>query len=318
MRTKLTTALLVIFICIGMGSYAQFSNLIVFTQENEPFTIVVNGVQQNPSPETNIKITGLNAPSYKVRLHFQNPGLADIDKTVYLTPESEASYQVLKNNKGVWVIRIMGSVPIDEATQPVTGQDIYGYSTTPRLSNTTVTQTTTIQTGGMPGMGSVTFSTTQTNANSGMTITTESNGMEDRNRTRENDHEGTRDNHMERHQDNDQDRDMDRDREDYSGPRGCPRPMGTHSFEEALESIRSKTFANTKLTIAKQVVGANCLRCKQVKEIMKLFTFESDKLEFAKFAYKYTWDIKNYFLLNDAFEFESSVDELNRFINGNR
>ena len=83
-----------------MGSYAQFSNLIVFTQENEPFTIVVNGVQQNPSPETNIKITGLNAPSYKVRLHFQNPGLADIDKTVYLTPESEASYQVLKNNKG--------------------------------------------------------------------------------------------------------------------------------------------------------------------------------------------------------------------------
>jgi hypothetical protein len=48
---------------------------------------------------------------------------------------------------------------------------------------------------------------------------------------------------------------------------------------------------------------------------MKLFSFESSRLEFAKFAYKYTWDINNYFLLNDAFDFESSIDELNKYIN---
>ena len=94
--------------------------------------------------------------------------------------------------------------------------------------------------------------------------------------------------------------------------------MGSHAFDEALESISSKTFAGTKLTIAKQVVSANCLKCKQVKEIMKQFTFESDRLEFAKYAYQYTWDINNYFLLNDAFEFESSVDDLNRFINSRK
>ena len=82
----------------------------------------------------------------------------------------------------------------------------------------------------------------------------------------------------------------------------------------ALESINSKSFETSKLTIAKQIAGSNCLLCKQVKEIMKLFSFESNRLEFAKYAYKYTWDINNYFLLNDAFDFESSIDELNKYI----
>jgi hypothetical protein len=84
----------------------------------------------------------------------------------------------------------------------------------------------------------------------------------------------------------------------------------------AKASISSRTFEDSKLTIAKQVAGANCLLCSQVREIMTLFTFESTKLEFAKFAYSHTLDPGNYFKLNDAFEFESSIDELNQYING--
>jgi hypothetical protein len=64
------------------------------------------------------------------------------------------------------------------------------------------------------------------------------------------------------------------------------------------------------------VISANCLFCSQVKEIMLLFSFEASKLEFAKFAYPYVFDQGNYFKLNDAFTFESSIEELNNFING--
>jgi len=49
---------------------------------------------------------------------------------------------------------------------------------------------------------------------------------------------------------------------------------------------------------------------------MLLFSFEATRLDFAKFAYKYTYDISNYYKLNDAFTFESSIEELNNFING--
>ena len=100
----------------------------------------------------------------------------------------------------------------------------------------------------------------------------------------------------------------------YSGPTGCAMPMSSESFNTAKNSISSKSFEDSKLTIAKQVVGNNCLICSQVKEIMKLFSFEDTRLEFAKFAYKHTFDIGNYYQLNDAFTFEASIDELNQYI----
>ena len=41
---------------------------------------------------------------------------------------------------------------------------------------------------------------------------------------------------------------------------------------------------------------------------------ESTKLEFAKYAYKRTYDIENYYKVNDAFTFESSIEELDAYI----
>ncbi|HPD54724.1 MAG TPA: DUF4476 domain-containing protein, partial [Bacteroidia bacterium] len=73
---------------------------------------------------------------------------------------------------------------------------------------------------------------------------------------------------------------------------------------------------NTKLTIAKQVIQNNCLTADQVRETMTLFDFENTKLDFAKFAYDRTYDRANYYKVNDAFEFESSIEDLNRYIGG--
>ncbi len=38
------------------------------------------------------------------------------------------------------------------------------------------------------------------------------------------------------------------------------------------------------------------------------------RLDFAKYAYAYTLDLRNYYKLNDAFTFESSIDELDKYI----
>lgn len=274
-----------VILFLVINTRAQFSNLVIFTQAKEPFTVIMNGIQQSPEPETNVKITGLNAPNYKLKVIFENKAIPEIDKTVYIQPEVEITYEVLRNNKGIWVLRMLNSVPMDEISEQYNGQEVFVFTTTPRLSTTTISQTTTVSAGGISGGASVTTTTTQT--------TTSTGGHEQ--------YEGDGNDHM-----------------DYTGPRGCPRPMEPHSFGQALESISSKSFESSKLTIAKQIVGSNCLLCRQVREIMKLFTFESNRLEFAKYAYKYTWDINNYFLLNDAFEFESSIEELNRFISSRK
>jgi len=101
----------------------------------------------------------------------------------------------------------------------------------------------------------------------------------------------------------------------YSGAIGCAWPMEEGQFADAVNSVSSKDFEDSKLTIAKQITGSNCLTAAQVKRMMGAFDFEDSKLEYAKFAYGKTFDVGNYYKLNDAFEFESSIDELNEYIN---
>lgn len=102
---------------------------------------------------------------------------------------------------------------------------------------------------------------------------------------------------------------------DYTGPKGCNSPMDEKTFVNMLNSIKGKDFEDTKLKIAKQIASSNCLLVEQIMGIMKLFDFEDNKLDFAKFAYSYAYDRANYFKINELFDFESSTDELINFIN---
>lgn len=102
----------------------------------------------------------------------------------------------------------------------------------------------------------------------------------------------------------------------YNGPIGCPWPMDEGQFAGARNSIGRSSFDDSRLTMAKQVVGANCLTVSQVRDLMMMLTFEESRLDLAKFSYARTFDLGNYFMLNDAFTFDMSIEELNEFIHG--
>ncbi len=93
-------------------------------------------------------------------------------------------------------------------------------------------------------------------------------------------------------------------------------PMEPERFYYAIQSIKNKNFSDTQLTLAKQITNSNCLTVLQLKEIANIFSFEETKLEFAKYAYHYCYDPENYWQMNDIFSFESTTDELNKYING--
>ena len=103
-----------------------------------------------------------------------------------------------------------------------------------------------------------------------------------------------------------------------NGGNKCVFPMSSGDFATAKASITKQSFAEEKMKVAKQIVKAKCVNAAQVKEIMGLFSFEENKLEFAKFAYDYTTDKDNYFTINDAFSFSSSVDDLNSYLDGKK
>lgn len=86
-------------------------------------------------------------------------------------------------------------------------------------------------------------------------------------------------------------------------------------FATLKNSINNQSFDSDKLSIAKQALNANHVTSQQALELMKLLTFESTKVEFAKLAYGKTVDRNNYYVVNDGFTFSSSVTELSNYIN---
>lgn len=93
-----------------------------------------------------------------------------------------------------------------------------------------------------------------------------------------------------------------------------PSYMSDHDFNSLKNSVSSKSFDSSRLTVAKQGIKGSKLSSRQVAELMDILTFESTKLELAKYAYSFVADKQNYYLVNDSFTFSSSISELDRYI----
>jgi hypothetical protein len=93
--------------------------------------------------------------------------------------------------------------------------------------------------------------------------------------------------------------------------------MDAQSFEQFKQTIKNEMSDDTKLKISKQYMTSNYFTAAQVKDLLSLFFFEANKLELAKFAYKYTIDKNNYFVVNNSFSFSSSKEELMNYIQKN-
>ncbi len=303
---------------------AQTSNAILFTENGEHFQVILNGILQNAKPETNVRMTGLVAQSYKCRILFEDKAFGYVDFNMFF-PEMgyEATWSIDKNKKGAYVTHGVSAVPIAQAPPPSPAQTVVVYTTTapPVESKSTTVQhtTTTTTSGGDPngvnvnmgvnmnenggginmnvsgmdgGTSSSSTTTTTTHTRTVTTSTSEPAVVADPPPTRVIYVTG------------------------YNGPVGCPVPMSQGDFDSFKSSVQSKSFEDSKLTIAKQVLNNNCLTSGQVREVMKMFSFEDTRLNFAKYAYGHTYDTGNYYKVNDAFTFESSIDELNNYING--
>ncbi|NUM51343.1 MAG: DUF4476 domain-containing protein [Flavobacteriales bacterium] len=90
--------------------------------------------------------------------------------------------------------------------------------------------------------------------------------------------------------------------------------MLPEQFSQLKLTIGNTSFDNTRLTVMKQAVAANQVTTAQVNELLGMLSFESTRLDFAKYAYAYTLDKENYYMVNNTFSFSSSIAELNHFI----
>lgn len=331
---------------LGNIALAQNSNLVIFSEQGERFNVVLNGNAQTSKAETNVKLTGLPEGNFKVRILFEDNSYGVIDKTVYTQLYKEVTYVIKRKkqkkgskklgnftndlakdfmvtkededlvnvNKSDWFV--MKTMSVTDLPRPAAVQVTRNVQAQPVQQNvnttTTTTQTTVVGGNAQPTHGSgeqvsmsVNFGTNgmgmgmNISSNTGTNTGTATYYEETTTTTTVN---GNMGNHAPA------------PTSTYSN--GCMGAMDPNSFAGAKQSISSKSFEDSKMTVAKQVGNSNCFTAAQVKEVIGLFDFEDSRLEFAKFAYSRTIDPSNYYLVNDAFDFESSIDELNKHING--
>lgn len=304
------------------GLLAQNNNLVIYSQDGLKFTVILNGVRQNPQPETNVKVTALNAPNYQVKIIFAD-NIPNLDQNTYLmnggeiTRDFEYSYSI-KNVNGKYKLRFNSASPILPASNNIDAQQtiiVYSPIAAAETNTMTTTTTTTSSTGANTNDGSIgvnmsapgmninvtnngtlpnNSSTTTTSYSTTTTTTTTAGNINGGAPVSANGYVLA----------------------GYNGIYGCPYPMSPSDFASAKETVKSEGFDESRLTIAKQIIGSNCLLCSQIKELMQLMSFEKTKLELAKFSWHHNLDRGNYYKLNDAFSFKSSIEELNQYVQG--
>jgi len=352
LKQAMKTYLLLILTIFTYGfAQAQRSNLIFFAENGEKFTIVMNGLRYNEAPQTNVKLVDLQPAVYKVKAIFEDPALGVVAKTIPMEFNMEYTFNIrlkkktevgqaikragrqVQRDAGVmdssevdaeqpekYVMRFVSEVPLINAFPPAV---VYQQAPPPAavIYNApppagTVTQTTTVRTQGTP-MGTVvapgagvnmSVNDPEMGVNFNMSVGVPVGGVITSGGTVQQTTTTTSYGAPVPVQQNVY------VMPGYNGPVGCPWPMDQATFSNAQQTINNQTFESNKLQVAQQVIGSNCITSAQVAQIMQTFDFEDSRLTFAKFAYGRTFDIGNYFVVNNAFDFSSSVDELNAHI----
>lgn len=81
-------------------------------------------------------------------------------------------------------------------------------------------------------------------------------------------------------------------------------------FDQFIMQMNNMSFDSNKVEYAKFAIRQNGITVAQLKIAMGKLSFDSNRLDLAKNAYQFTIDRQNYFLLQDAFSFQSNFRAL--------
>lgn len=344
------------FITVSLFSYSQYSVFTVFSDEGELFTVYVDGKKINDKPESRVSDIEYRNEMSNIKVILKDDKSTTIKKNIMLK-DVDDNYQkfvfVIKSKKGKYKLKVnsfSAFVPTEE--EVVEENVVYEETYTPDVEssnntesvnlnvniqadepvpittqganismnvsapsrNTSTSETASFSMNINAGEGndgsnanfSMTVSGNDENAtinmssNAGVSTTTTSSSSSSYS-------SGTSVHADEQIETNN----------NYSSSTGCSYPVSGSEFTEIKESINSNSFEDTKLSVAKENAENKCFSSQQVHDIMKLFSFEKNRLSFAKYAYNYVYDKDNYYKTYKAFDFESSINELKESINQN-
>lgn len=320
MIRKITFLSILLFTFFASAQIIPAGHLTIFSEDGDKFQLILNGELINDIPQTNLRVEDLNQPYYNAKVVFENKTLLEISKNNLMLADvdgifGDVTYKIKrdKNKAGKMKMNYFSSMPVVQGYLPPSNVHVIHYGQPreviivkeqqqiPVRGEVTQTTTTTTQTGGVNvgvgiNVGGINMGVSINDSMGGevvtqTTTTTSSSNTGNNNNNNNNNHYD-------------------------STPIGCNGNscMTSGNFNAALSTIKKQNFEDTKLKTAKQVITSNCLNVDQIILIANLFNFEDNKLDFAKFAYDYCIEQKNYFKLNGIFNFSSNADELSDYV----
>lgn len=285
-------------------------HLTIFSEDGDKFTLILNGEQINDVPQTNLRVEDLNQEFYNAKIKFQDNTLQDISKNNLSLVDvdgiyCDVTYKIKrdKNNKTKMKLNYFSSIPVRPDFIPSSNVHVihYGQPAPPPVRGgvtQTTTTTTTTQVGGVPN--GVNVGMNVGGINMGISINDNTGGTVTQTTTTTNVSSSVGAGHQ-----------VIEVPAKGCGGKAC---MTSGNFNTALATIKKQNFEDTRLKTAKQVVTANCLSVDQIIQIANTFSFEDNKLEFAKYAYDFCSEPKNYFQMNGIFKFSDNVDALSDYV----
>ncbi|HEU5290336.1 MAG TPA: DUF4476 domain-containing protein [Cyclobacteriaceae bacterium] len=98
-----------------------------------------------------------------------------------------------------------------------------------------------------------------------------------------------------------------------NSPPSCT--LSASKQREIKSTIESKTGSSTRLSTAKEILKDKCLTVQQVIDFLDLFSVDSQRLEFAKYAYDINSDKANGHRILNKFSMESTAKDFKEYMN---
>ena len=86
-------------------------------------------------------------------------------------------------------------------------------------------------------------------------------------------------------------------------------------FDELKDLVARESFDDTRLAICKEYIRTHPISSEELRELLSLLTFESNRVNLAKYSYRYVSNPGYFYTVYNAFTFDSSVNELINWIN---
>ncbi len=345
--------LLFAFLIGSISSYGQRTgDITVYSNTGKKFYVILNGIRQNITPQTNVNITGLANDWYACRILAEDKSF-NIEKNIAVKKDSLVNYRILEK-KGKYKLRFYSESSLGTAVHPENQVSIVYTESNPTTtinnqSNSTVIRTTgsnignenvnlevnvsgtSIQTNSSVkgNQGQLGHSTTQSNnqttvnsSNSTYTETVTTTTTQTQNGITTNTHSeetttATSTNNAYPNQINvsgESEGNLYID-DDVSITLSSNNCLTTDADVANIKRLGEKeTFREDKLNVVLAATKPKCMTVEQIKSLTGLFTFSEDKMTFIKASHTNCMNRQDYSLLAEIFTFSADKEELIKFV----